>query len=98
MIRKEISLTGIPELSEISIDTVERYQGSQRDVIIYSFTIQNLSQLNFLTANTFQEGEFTIDRKLNVAITRARKQLLLTGNPEILGANLTFLSLWNISA
>lgn len=93
MIRKEISLTGIPELSEISIDTVERYQGSQRDVIIYSFTIQNLSQLNFLTANTFQEGEFTIDRKLNVAITRARKQLLLTGNPEILGANLTFFKL-----
>lgn len=93
MIRKEISLTGIPELSEISIDTVERYQGSQRDVIIYSFTIQNFSQLNFLTSNTFQEEGFTIDRKLNVAITRARKQLLLTGNPEILGANLTFYKL-----
>ena len=93
MIRKEISLTGIPELAEITIDTVERYQGSQRDVIIYSFTIQNFSQLNFLTANTFQEGEFTIDRKLNVALTRARKQLILTGNPNILGANLTFFKL-----
>ena len=78
MIRKEISRLHIPELLEISIDTVERYQGSQRDVIIYSFTIHNFSQLNFLTANTFREGEFLIDRKLIVAITRARKQLLLT--------------------
>ena len=93
MLRQEIACLGIPELSDISIDTVERYQGSQRDVIIYSFTVRNFNQLNFLTANTFREGDYTIDRKLNVAITRARKQLFLTGNPEILGANLTFYKL-----
>ena len=93
MIRKEIARLQLPALQDISIDTVERYQGSQRDIIIYSFTIQNFSQLNFLTANTFQEGNFQIDRKLNVALTRARKQLLLTGNPHILGANITFYKL-----
>lgn len=93
MIRKEIENLHIPVLRQISIDTVERYQGSQRDVIIYSFTVRNFSQLNFLTANTFREGEFCIDRKLNVAITRARKQLFLTGNPQILGANITFYKL-----
>lgn len=93
MIRKEIARLQLPTLQDISIDTVERYQGSQRDIIIYSFTIQNFSQLNFLTANTFQEGNFLIDRKLNVALTRARKQLLLTGNPHILGANITFYKL-----
>ena len=93
MIRKEIVRLQLPALQDISIDTVERYQGSQRDIIIYSFTIQNFSQLNFLTANTFQEGNFLIDRKLNVALTRARKQLLLTGNPHILGANITFYKL-----
>ena len=93
MIRKEIACLQLPALQDISIDTVERYQGSQRDIIIYSFTIQNFSQLNFLTANTFQEGNFLIDRKLNVALTRARKQLLLTGNPHILGANITFYKL-----
>ena len=93
MIRKEIARLQLPALQGISIDTVERYQGSQRDIIIYSFTIQNFSQLNFLTANTFQEGNFLIDRKLNVALTRARKQLLLTGNPHILGANITFYKL-----
>ena len=93
MIRKEIARLQLPALQDISIDTVERYQGSQRDIIIYSFTIQNFSQLNFLTANTFQESNFLIDRKLNVALTRARKQLLLTGNPHILGANITFYKL-----
>ena len=93
MIRKDIARLQLPALQDISIDTVERYQGSQRDIIIYSFTIQNFSQLNFLTANTFQEGNFLIDRKLNVALTRARKQLLLTGNQHILGANITFYKL-----
>lgn len=93
MIRKEISKLGIPQLSDISIDTVERYQGSQRDVIIYSFTARNYSQLNFLTSNTFREDNALIDRKLNVAITRARKQLIMTGNPQILGANITFYKL-----
>lgn len=93
MIRKEISSLGIPELMNISIDTVERYQGSQRDIIIYSFTVRNTSQLNFLTSNTFREEDAIIDRKLNVAITRARKQMIMTGNPQVLSANITFYKL-----
>lgn len=90
MIRKGIEKLGIPELEHISIDTVERYQGSQRDVIIYSFTIQNIWQLDFLTGNSFVEDGHIIDRKLNVAITRARKQMIMTGNPEILRNNQIF--------
>lgn len=81
MIRKEIDKLEIPELQNISIDTVERYQGSQRDVIIYSFTIHHFYQLEFLTANSFIEEGKIIDRKLNVAITRARKQMIMTGMP-----------------
>ena len=84
MIRQEIEKLDIPALENISIDTVERYQGSQRDIIIYSLTIQQRYQLNFLTANTFEENGHWIDRKLNVAMTRARKQLILTGNPKVL--------------
>ena len=90
MIRKEIEKLGIHELEEISIDTVERYQGSQRDIILYSFTIQSRYQLDFLTANTFYEDGLPIDRKLNVAITRARKQLILTGNESTLRQNQLF--------
>lgn len=90
MIRKEIARLGIPELLAISIDTVERYQGSERDCIIYSFTIQRPYQLDFLTSNTFEEDGATIDRKLNVALTRAREQMFLVGNPELLKMNPVF--------
>ena len=93
MIRHEIEKLEIPELEQISIDTVERYQGSQRDVIIYSFTIQQPSQLTFLTANCFEENNRVIDRKLNVAITRARKQMIMTGNTTVLNRNKIFAEL-----
>jgi superfamily I DNA and/or RNA helicase len=90
MIRKETERLGIPQLDGISIDTVERYQGSQRDVIIYSFTVQCQYQLDFLTCNCFEEDGQIIDRKLNVAITRARKQMIMTGNEKTLSNNLVF--------
>ena len=77
-------------LRTITIDTVERYQGSQRDHIIYGFTVQKRYQLQFLTSNVFVENGYVIDRKLNVAMTRARKHLYLVGNPDLLGQNQTF--------
>ncbi len=93
MIREEIARLDLPALSDITIDTVERYQGSQRDVIIYSFTVSRPYQLDFLTSNCFEEDGYVIDRKLNVALTRARKQLLMTGNTEILRQNRIFAQL-----
>lgn len=84
LIRRYLAQTGIAALQNITIDTVERYQGSQRDIILYSFTVSNRPQLDLLTAHTFCEGNLWIDRKLNVALTRARKQLILTGNPQLL--------------
>ena len=84
MIRREIEKLEIAPLLDISIDTVERYQGSQRDVIIYSFTVQNIYQLAFLTANSLLEDGKVIDRKLNVALTRARKQMIMTGHIDTL--------------
>lgn len=90
MIRSAIERLGIDGLNQISIDTVERYQGSQRDVIIYSFTIQHTYQLDFLTANCIEEDGAIIDRKLNVALTRARKQLILTGHEPTLRRNRLF--------
>ena len=97
MIRKATERLGIPELEQISIDTVERYQGSQRDIILYSFTIQSRYQLDFLTANTFYEDGQPIDRKLNVAVTRARKQLIMVGNEATLRRNALFAELIDAS-
>ena len=90
LVRQELAQTGIEALNHLTIDTVERYQGSQRDVIIYSFTISRPYQLDFLTAQTFTENGYTIDRKLNVAMTRARKQLIMTGYPDVLQRNPLF--------
>ena len=68
---------------DVSVDTVERYQGSERDVIIYSFCVNTLSQLRTLP-NLTEENGVLIDRKLNVVLTRARKKLIIIGNPELL--------------
>ena len=92
-IRNAIDQYGISVLHDITIDTVERYQGSQRDYIIYGFTVQEPYQLNFLTDNVFEEDGHVIDRKLNVAMTRARLHLMLIGNPDILTENYTFYKL-----
>lgn len=89
-VRNAIDRYNIPVLHDITIDTVERYQGSQRDYIIYGFTIQQTYQLNFLTDNVFEEDGMIIDRKLNVAMTRARLNLILIGNPWLLKKNVTF--------
>ncbi|MEM1215486.1 MAG: DEAD/DEAH box helicase [Bacteroidota bacterium] len=63
-----------------TIDTVERYQGGARDIILISLCTNHPRQLQSLVSLS-SDG---VDRKLNVAMTRAREQLVLVGNPAIL--------------
>ena len=84
MVTKEIALLGIPYSNDIVIDTVERFQGSQREVILFGTTINNPSQIDILSAPIVTTNGTAIDRKLNVAITRARKQMFIFGNKEVL--------------
>lgn len=86
---------GIDCLHDITIDTVERYQGSQRDLIIYGFTAKKHYQLAFLTSNEYYDENdgAIIDRKLNVAMTRAKKNLVLVGYERLLAQDITFYKL-----
>ena len=64
-----------PFRSLITIDTVDGFQGQERDIIVISMVRSNA------------EGEvgFLRDlRRMNVAITRARMKLLLIGDPHTL--------------
>jgi hypothetical protein len=86
LIRKKLQETGIIAFTGITVDTVERFQGSQRDAIIYSFCVKTKNQLAALP-NWVKENGRQIDRKLNVALTRARKELFIIGNAELLSQN-----------
>ena len=76
-----------PEL--LTIDTVERYQGSARDIILISLCLNSPTQLSSLVSLS-EDG---VDRKLNVALTRARQHLVVLGNVEILEQNATYKNL-----
>lgn len=68
---------------ELTIDTVERYQGGARDHILISLAVSKAQALDSIS-NISSEG---IDRKLNVALTRARENVIIFGNKHILNKN-----------
>lgn len=89
LIKTALQKTGVEPLGLITVDTVERYQGSERDFIIYSFCVNYSRQLQLLP-NLTEERGVVIDRKLNVALTRARRRMYIVGAPELLRQNEIF--------
>jgi DNA replication ATP-dependent helicase Dna2 len=65
---------------EMTIDTVERFQGGARDIIVISLCLNQAFQISTLVSLS-EEG---IDRKLNVALTRARRQLFVLGEEALM--------------
>lgn len=86
MVRRALRQSLLPELADITVDTVECYQGSQRDYIIFSTTVSRPAQLGLLSEPQ-PVGDILVDRKLNVALTRARQQFFIVGNGNLLSAS-----------
>ena len=55
----------------VTVDTVERFQGGEREVIVISFVRSHDSRFVF------------DDRRLNVAMTRARRKLIFVAHPDL---------------
>lgn len=74
----------------VTIDTVERFQGSERNIIFLSLPFNNLQQIR-LSQSIFLDGNcYPIDRKLNVAISRAKDLLVILGNEVLLKENMIY--------
>lgn len=68
----------------ITINTVDAFQGQERDVIVISFVRSNeATEVGFL-------GDI---RRTNVAMTRARKKLILIGDSATLGSHAFYLKM-----
>lgn len=60
-----------PEIGKLAVDTVERFQGQEREAMIVSFVVSDEDFINRL-------GSFlTYPQRLNVAVTRARTKVVL---------------------
>ncbi|WP_040574687.1 DEAD/DEAH box helicase [Pontibacter sp. BAB1700] len=74
-------------MQQVEVDTVERFQGSERDVIVISLAVNHSKQMQFLESLT---DDGSVDRKLNVALTRAKKQVVVIGCESVLRASSSY--------
>jgi superfamily I DNA and/or RNA helicase len=75
LLRQQAAARGLPE---VEIDTVDAFQGREKEAILVSLTRSNAAgELGFLTDL----------RRINVALTRARRHLFLAGDSATLAAH-----------
>lgn len=87
VIRSELA-GSIDELGYDSVDveTIDKFQGGQREVIIVSFTRSNPEN----DSGFLESPPQTARKRLNVAMTRAKKRLVLVGDWETLSTPASF--------
>ena len=60
------------------VNTVDSFQGQEKDIIVVSTARSNRND---------QVGFLTDERRINVALTRAKHLLIVVGNGDTLGSN-----------
>ncbi|EMA68611.1 AAA domain-containing protein [Halorubrum distributum] len=63
--------------TDVTVDTVDRFQGSSKEVILVSF----------VATGDLDGPIFEDHRRVNVALTRAKKQLTIVGDADALGSD-----------
>lgn len=71
--------SGLSLSTPLSVDTVDRFQGGERSVIIMSFATTSEPEINSLRREFLTNGN-----RLNVALTRAQHKLILVGRVSAL--------------
>ncbi len=74
LLRASCQRRGVRDLDKITIDTVERIQGQEREVIILSLAVGDPDTLNARAAFFFSKN------RLNVALSRARSKAILVAS------------------
>lgn len=79
LIKRSLTGIGIP----LKIDTVDRFQGMERNIIVVS-TVRSNKQTKFggKTTDNKDSGFAKSPQRLNVALSRARRLLIVVGNKE----------------
>lgn len=80
-VRSQLRQTDIDGIGRVTVDTVDSFQGGEREAIVVSFV-----RSNDAGTSGFLEFPDKGARRLNVALTRARKRLVLVGDWQTLAS------------
>jgi len=75
--RAQVSTISPRVPADVTVDTVDRFQGSSQELIIVSFT----------ATGTLEGPIFEDYRRINVALTRPKRALVLVGDPRALASD-----------
>ena len=92
-VRRHLQAAGLRP-DDYQVDTVERYQGGAKRIVLISLCTNEHHQIRALS----QVSEEGVDRKLNVAMTRAREHLVILGCPDILRQSKVYAELLDFCA
>ncbi|XP_078050465.1 putative helicase mov-10-B.1 isoform X2 [Augochlora pura] len=88
MIRKKLNQKN---LRNITVGTVETFQGQEKDIIIISTARSKV----FRHDGTEHIGFLSNPKRFNVAVTRAKHFMIVIGNPKVLCKDICWKTLWN---
>ena len=78
--RAQVAAIGKRVPESVAVDTVDRFQGSSKEVIVISF----------VATGSLESPIFEDYRRVNVALTRAKKALVLVGDADALATDDTY--------